>query len=71
MPTDKATPDPRGAGRFAAIAAIVVALAIIATFVGMNMQHAKDMRDEQSGIVKPSAVPMTEKDLGKTPVRQK
>jgi multisubunit Na+/H+ antiporter MnhC subunit len=53
------------------IAAIVVGLAIVATFVGMNMQHAKDMRDEQSGVIKPSSVPMTEKDLGKTPVQQK
>jgi multisubunit Na+/H+ antiporter MnhC subunit len=53
------------------IAAIVVGLAIVATFVGMNMQHAKDMRDEQSGVIKPSSVPMTEKDLGKTLVQQK
>ena len=53
------------------IAGIIVALMIVVTFVGMNMQHAQDMREQQAGQVKPSEVPAHEKDLGKTPVQAK
>lgn len=58
-------------GRFAIIAGVIVAAMIVVTFVGMNMQHAQDMREQQAGQVKPSEVPAHEKDLGKTPVQPK
>jgi len=71
MPTGQSSPPPRGAGKFAAIAAAIVAMIIIATFVGMNMQHAQTTREQESGQVKPADAPMTEKDLGKLPARPK
>lgn len=40
---------------------------IVAIFVGMNAQHAKDTRDKQAGQVKPQDLPLTEKDLGRSP----
>jgi uncharacterized protein HemX len=69
MPTGQPTPPPRGAGKFAVIAAVIVALIIIVTFVGMNMQHAQTAREQEAGQVKPADAPMTEKDLGKLPAK--
>jgi hypothetical protein len=66
MPTGQPTPPPRGAGKFAVIA---VAMIIIVTFVGMNMQHAQTAREQGAGQVKPADAPMTEKDLGKLPAK--
>lgn len=68
MPNPHPTHPPRGAGKFAVIAGVIVALMIVVTFIGMNAQHAKDSKDQQSGQVKPSEAPMHEKDLGKAPV---
>ncbi len=70
MSTDQATPPPRGAGKFAVIAAAIVGMIIIVTFVGMNMQHAQTAREQEAGQVKPADAPMTEKDLGKLPAKQ-
>ena len=69
MPTGQPTPPPRGAGKFAVIAAVIVALIIIVTFVGMNMQHAQTAREQEAGQVKPADAPMTEKELGKLPAK--
>lgn len=61
---------PRGEpGKFAILAAIIVALMIAVSFVGMNAQHAKDAKTEHGGQVKPNEAPLHEKDLGKAPVR--
>jgi hypothetical protein len=48
-------------------AGVVVALIVVVAFVGMNTQHAKDSKAQQSGEVKPSEAPIHEKDLGKAP----
>lgn len=64
-------PPPKAAGKVAILCAAVVCFIIIITFVGMNFQHAQDMRDEQNGQVKPQNAPMTDKDLGKSPVQAK
>ncbi|WP_233024241.1 hypothetical protein [Rhodopseudomonas boonkerdii] len=40
---------------------------IVAIFVGMNVQHAKTLREEQAGQIKPQDKPMHEKDLSKSP----
>lgn len=69
MPNRQPSP-PKGAGKFAIFAAIILVAVIVITFVGLNTQHAKDLRDQQSGIVKPEATPMTDKDLGKSPTPQ-
>lgn len=69
MPNRHPAQPPRGAGKFAVIAAIIVALMIAVTFVGMNAQHAKDAKTEQGGQVKTNEAPLHEKDLGKAPVR--
>lgn len=67
MSTDQSNPPPKGAARFAAIAAVIVAFMIVAIFVGMNVQHAKTLREEQAGQIKPQDKPMHEKDLSKSP----
>ncbi|WP_398470592.1 hypothetical protein [Tardiphaga sp.] len=67
MPNPNPTPPPKGAGKFAVIAGIIVALIIVVTFIGMNTQHAQDSKEQQSGQVKPSEAPLHEKDLGKSP----
>lgn len=69
MSAGQATPPPRGAGKFAVIAAAIVGMIIIVTFVGMNMQHAQTAREQEAGQVKPGDAPMTEKDLGKLPAK--
>ncbi|QUS38844.1 hypothetical protein RPMA_08375 [Tardiphaga alba] len=71
MAEGRPTPPPRGASKFIVIAGIIVALMIVTMFVGLNMQHAQDTRAQQSGQVKPSEVPIHEKDLGKAPVQPK
>ncbi len=71
MPNPHSTQPPRGTGKFALIAGVIVALMMAVTFVGMNAQHAQDMKAKQEGQVKPSEVPMHEKDLGKAPVQPK
>lgn len=68
MPNPNPTPPPRGAGKFAILAGVIVALMVVTLFVGMNMQHAQESKDAQSGQVKPSDAPMHERDLGKAPV---
>lgn len=67
MPNPNPTPPPKGAGKFAVIAGIIVALMIAVLFIGMNTQHAQDSKEQQSGQGKPSEAPMHEKDLGKSP----
>jgi hypothetical protein len=69
MPTGRPTPPPKGTGKFAIIAAVVVGLMIVTTFVGMNLQHAQTLHEQQSGQVKPSETPLHEKDLQRTPVK--
>lgn len=71
MAEGRPTPPPRGARRFVVIAGFIVLFMIVATFVGMNMQHAQELREQQSGQVKPADAPMHEKDLGKQPVQPK
>jgi hypothetical protein len=48
---------------------VIVAMIIVVTFVGMNMQHAQTAKEQESGQVKPADAPMTEKDLGKLPAK--
>lgn len=67
MPNPHPTPPPRGIGKFIVFAGVVVALIVMVAFVGMNTQHAKDSKAQQSGEVKPSEAPIHEKDLGKAP----
>ncbi|MGM4891291.1 hypothetical protein [Tardiphaga sp. 839_C3_N1_4] len=69
MPTGQSTPPPRGAGKFAVIAAVIVGMMIIVIFVGMNMQHAQTAKEQEAGQVKPADAPMTENDLGKLPAK--
>jgi hypothetical protein len=69
LPSPNPTPPPKGAGKFVVLAGIVVALMIVVTFVGMNMQHAEDLKNEQTGQVKPQNAPIHENDLGKAPVQ--
>jgi hypothetical protein len=69
MPTGRPTPPPRGAGKAAAIVAVLIGLIIVTIFVGLNMQHADTMRDRQNGQVKPEDAPKTQKDLGVSPVQ--
>ena len=71
MPTGKPTPPPRGAGKAAAIMAAILAVMMVAVFVGLNLQHAGALRDQQNGQVKPQDAPKTEKDLGVSPVKAK
>ncbi len=67
MPNPNPTPPPKGIGKFAVLAGVIVALIVIVAFIGMNTQHAQDSKDQQSGQVKPREAPMHEKDLGKSP----
>jgi hypothetical protein len=71
MPTGQPTPPPRGAGKFAVVAAVIVGMIIIVTFVGMNIHHAQTAREQETGQVRPADAPMTEKDLGKLPASPK
>lgn len=71
MPNPNPTPPPKGTSKFLLIAGVIVALIVIFAFVGMNTQHARDSKAQQSGQVKPSEAPMNEKDLGKAPVQPK
>jgi hypothetical protein len=69
--TSNPTPPPKGTGKIAIIAGVIVALIVVVSFVGMNLQHAQDQRDQQAGKIKPSELPAHEKDLGKAPVQPK
>jgi len=69
MAENRPAPAPRGAGKAAAVIAAVVVVLIIVIFVGLNMQHAKDLGDQKSGQVEPRNQPLTQKDLGKSPVQ--
>lgn len=60
----------RAAGKVAAICAAVAVVIIVITFVGLNLQHAQDLRDQQRGVVKSQNEPITDKDLGKAPVQR-
>lgn len=71
MPTGRPTSPPRGAGKFAIIAAIIVGLMLVTIFVGMNMQHAQTLKEQQAGETKPADAPMHEKDLQRQPVPSK
>ena len=71
MSTDRPTPPPRGAGKFAILAAVIVGLMLVTIFVGMNMQHAQTLKEQQAGDVKPADAPMHEKELQKQPVPNK
>jgi len=67
MATRTPTPPPRSARKFFVIAGAIVVMMIIAIFIGMNAQHAKDSQDKQAGQIKPQDMPLTEKDLGRSP----
>lgn len=67
MTTRMPNPPPRSARKFLVVAGAIVVMMIVAIFVGMNAQHAKDTQDKQAGQVKPQDLPLTEKDLGRSP----
>ena len=67
MPNVNLRPPPRNTRKALVLAAAMVAVLIVVIFLGMNAQHAKDMQDKQAGQVKPQDLPLTEKDLGRTP----
>lgn len=67
MTTRTPNPPSRSARKFLVIAGVIVAMMIVAIFVGMNAQHAKNTQDKQAGQVKPQDMPLTEKDLGRSP----
>jgi hypothetical protein len=46
-------PAPRGAGKAAAVIVAVAVLLIIMIFVGLNLQHAKELGEQKSGQVQP------------------
>lgn len=69
MPNPHPTPPPKGIGKFAVFAGIIVLAVVVATFIGMNAQHVQDTREQQAGNVKPQDAPMHQKDLGKPPVQ--
>jgi hypothetical protein len=70
MADNRPAPAPRNAGKAAAVIAAVVVLVIIVIFVGLNMQHSKELGEQKSGQVEQKNQPLTEKDLGKSPVQQ-
>jgi hypothetical protein len=67
MTTRTPNAPPRSSRKFFVIAGVIVVMMIAAIFIGMNAQHAKDMQDKQAGQVKPQDLPLTEKDLGRSP----
>lgn len=67
---DPETPSPRRAGKAAVVVVSAILLMVVAVFFGLNLQHAKDQRDEQAGQPNPASAPKTEKDLGATPLRR-
>jgi hypothetical protein len=69
MSDNRPMPAPRGAGKAAAVIAAVAVLLIIMIFVGLNMQHAKELGDQKAGQVQPQNQPQTPTDLGRSPVK--
>lgn len=69
MPNRNPTPPPKGIGKFAILAGIILVMMIVIVFVGMNAQHAHTLREQQAGNVKHQEAPVHEKDLGKSPVQ--
>jgi hypothetical protein len=65
---DPETPSPRRAGKAAIVVVAAILLIVVAIFVGLNLQHAKDQRGEQAGNPNPATAPKTERDLGSAPV---
>jgi hypothetical protein len=68
MSDNRPMPAPRGAGKAAVVIVAVAGLLIIMIFVGLNMQHAKELGEQKSGQVQPQNQPQTGKDLGRSPV---
>ncbi len=67
MSTEK-PPSPKRAGKAAIVIVSAVLLIVVAIFIGLNLQHAKTLREEQAGQVVPANSPKTEKDLGSSPI---
>jgi hypothetical protein len=70
MPTEE-VPSPRKAGKAAIVVVSAIVFIVVAIFVGLNLQHAKTLREEQAGHVEPKHAPKTEKDLGSSPLPQR
>lgn len=65
------SPSPRTAGKAAIAISAAIAFIVLSIFVGLNLQHAKTLRQEQSGQVDPSNAPKTDRDLGSSPAPQR
>ncbi|KRE05819.1 hypothetical protein ASE63_05720 [Bosea sp. Root381] len=60
---------PRGAAKAGAIIAVIMVVVAVAMFLGMTMDGAKSLREDQAGKPDPRSIPQSENDLGRAPPR--